>query len=135
MRAGVTSLRKLISRLEQIPQKPLNVAKPNWKAENQKLCGNQRPRTSFRQILRDEIAGSGGTLLAKGRLQRYRHAHDLAYLGDAARIQLPGLIQACRDCKEEILMGRQSGFVPKGVPRTQGAVMSCRNGRSLELLL
>jgi hypothetical protein len=58
LRAGATSLRKPILRLEQTPQKPPNVAKRNWKGENRKLSVRQRLGSCFRHTLRDERFGS-----------------------------------------------------------------------------
>jgi hypothetical protein len=83
MRVGATSSKKLIFRLELTPLKPPDIAKPNWKGANRKLCGRQRLPTSFRQILREEIAEAGLPLLANERLRRDRHTHHLAHLGAA----------------------------------------------------
>jgi hypothetical protein len=59
MRVGATSLKKLIFRLELTRSMPPDIAKPNWKGANRKLCGRQRLRTSFLRILREEIAEAG----------------------------------------------------------------------------
>jgi hypothetical protein len=83
MRVGATSLKKPTFRLELTPLKPPDIAKPNWKGANRKLCGRQKLPTSFRQILIEEIAEAGLPLLAKERLRRDRHTHHLAHLGAA----------------------------------------------------
>jgi hypothetical protein len=64
MRVGATSLKERISRQELTPLKLPDIANPNWNGENRKLCARQKLRTSFRQILRDDVGEVGILLLA-----------------------------------------------------------------------
>ena len=40
------------------PVEAINIGKPNWRGENQELCGKQRLEYFLRLILRDEPVGT-----------------------------------------------------------------------------